>query len=191
MTWARFKKIALGWHIYVLPVLYILWVGTQRPSRTISLADLDRVLPEQLGKCLVNHAALAQIFQHGQHRHRPSLYRPADQSLCHANSRSVGDVRRRLIPKGALRLCLAGVYIITAWFFGWTSDSLLRGRRWVWPAFTTILNASVCLALANLPLYKHIKAHFVLYCAHSSEPSRCSSTADVSITQILRKSQAA
>lgn len=53
---------------------------------------------------------------------------------------------------------------MTAWFFGWTSDSILRGRRWVWPAVTTILNAAVCLTLVNILLYKHITGHFVLFC---------------------------
>jgi ACS family pantothenate transporter-like MFS transporter len=60
---------------------------------------------------------------------------------------------------------LQGIYVVTAWFFAWTSDGILRGRRWVWMIFTSALNAVVVITLANIDVSKHIPAHFFLYCA--------------------------
>ncbi|GAA5988817.1 hypothetical protein JCM10908_006183 [Rhodotorula pacifica] len=122
MTAARLKKIALGWHVYVLPVLYILWNNSGNASSIMPLW-LKSFNTVKTGTGL--HYTVPQINHY-------------------------------VMP-------IQAVYIVTAWFFGWTSDSLLRGRRWVWPAVTTLLNAAVCLTLANIPLYKHIKGHFVLY----------------------------
>ncbi|EIN08776.1 MFS general substrate transporter [Punctularia strigosozonata HHB-11173 SS5] len=62
-----------------------------------------------------------------------------------------------------LPMAITGVYIITAYFFAWTSDGILRGRRWIWLAFTSLLNACVCISLANLPVHSKIPSHFVLY----------------------------
>ncbi|GAA6007123.1 hypothetical protein JCM10207_001517 [Rhodosporidiobolus poonsookiae] len=56
-----------------------------------------------------------------------------------------------------------GVQVLTAWFFAWTSDSWMRGRRYPWVLVTTLFNAAICIALLKLPLYKHIAAHFFLY----------------------------
>ncbi|GAA5825867.1 hypothetical protein JCM11251_000034 [Rhodosporidiobolus azoricus] len=58
---------------------------------------------------------------------------------------------------------IVGCNVLTAWFFAWTSDGWMRGRRWPWIAITTIFNAIICLTLVNIPLYKHIGAHFFLY----------------------------
>lgn len=58
---------------------------------------------------------------------------------------------------------ITGVYVITAWFFAWTSDGLFRGARWPWIQVTTLLNTAVVIALAIIPLYKYIPGHFVLY----------------------------
>ncbi|GAA5883693.1 hypothetical protein JCM3774_002955, partial [Rhodotorula dairenensis] len=122
MTWSRFKKIAAGWHIYVLPVLYILWNNSGNASS---------IMPLWLKSFNSVNTGTGKHY-------------------------TVQQINHYVMP-------IQGVYIATAWFFGWTSDSWLRGRRWVWPAVTTILNATVCLTLANLPLYKHITGHFVLY----------------------------
>ncbi|GAA5864202.1 hypothetical protein JCM8547_001290 [Rhodosporidiobolus lusitaniae] len=58
---------------------------------------------------------------------------------------------------------ITGVYVLTAWFFAWTSDSVLRGRRYPWLLVTTVFNAAICIALVELPLYQQIPAHFFLY----------------------------
>jgi ACS family pantothenate transporter-like MFS transporter len=58
---------------------------------------------------------------------------------------------------------ITGVYVITAWAFALLSDGPFRGRRWPLIAFTTVLNAAVCIALANLPLYEKLSSHFFLY----------------------------
>lgn len=62
-----------------------------------------------------------------------------------------------------LQMPITIIHVVTAWIFAWTSDGLFRGRRYVWVLFTTLLNAAVVLTLANLLLYQHITAHWVLY----------------------------
>ncbi|GAA6041481.1 hypothetical protein JCM8097_001897 [Rhodosporidiobolus ruineniae] len=56
-----------------------------------------------------------------------------------------------------------GIQVVTAWFFAWTSDGWMRGRRWPWIAITTLFNAAICLSLLGLPLYRYIPSHFFLY----------------------------
>jgi ACS family pantothenate transporter-like MFS transporter len=87
----------------------------------------------------------------------------------------------------ALTLTLLAIlpYLRTAWGFALLSDGPFRGRRWPLIAFTTVrplpfpfpsspsptpsfallqvFNACICIALAEIPLYKHLKAHFFLY----------------------------
>lgn len=43
MTWTRLKKIATGWHVWVLPVLYILWVSPEQSFAvaTNSMTEYD------------------------------------------------------------------------------------------------------------------------------------------------------
>ncbi|GAA5953681.1 hypothetical protein JCM8115_004121 [Rhodotorula mucilaginosa] len=122
MTWTRLKKIATGWHVWVLPVLYILWNNSGNASS---------IMPLWLKSFNTVDTGTGLRY-------------------------TVQQINHYVMP-------IQAIYIVTAWFFGWTSDSVLRGRRWVWPAVTTILNAAVCLTLANIPLYKHITGHFVLY----------------------------
>ncbi|GAA5843321.1 hypothetical protein JCM9279_002060 [Rhodotorula babjevae] len=123
ITKERVKSWALGWRIWVLPVLYILWNNSLNASSVMSI--------------------WLKSFKTSPENRTGIVY-------------SVAQVNHYVMP-------IQGVYILSAWFFGWTSDSLLRGRRWVWPAVTTIVNAAVVLALANLPLYEHISARFGVF----------------------------
>lgn len=63
---------------------------------------------------------------------------------------------------------IQGIGILSGWIFAWLSDSVWRGLRWpvivigaVWVMINTV-------ALANLPLYKHLPAHWFLYCGSRS-----------------------
>ena len=136
-----------------MPVLYILWV---RPRLSfIIVAELTSVV---LQNNSLNASSVMSIwlksFKTSPENGTGIVY-------------SVAQINHYVMP-------IQGVYILSAWFFGWTSDGLLRGRRWVWPAVTTLVNASVVLALANLPLYDHISARFGLFCA--SSPRSCTRT---------------
>ncbi|BGP42569.1 hypothetical protein JCM10450v2_006675 [Rhodotorula kratochvilovae] len=122
VTKERLKGWASGWHIYVLPVLYILWNNSLNASS---------IMPLWLKSFNTANTGTGITY-------------------------TVPQINHYVMP-------IQAVYIVSAWFFGWTSDAWLRGRRWVWPLFTTIVNAAVCLSLAILPLYQHIPARFGLF----------------------------
>ncbi|BGP19099.1 hypothetical protein JCM10213v2_007186 [Rhodosporidiobolus nylandii] len=122
LTWNRVKSFGKNWHIYLLPVMYILWNNSLNASTVMAIW------------------------------------------LKSFNLTDTGTGITYTIPQiNHLVMPITGVYCITAYFFAWTSDGWLRGRRWPPIVFTTLLNAAVVLALVNLPLYKHLAAHFVLY----------------------------
>ncbi|GAA5959973.1 hypothetical protein JCM21900_001446 [Sporobolomyces salmonicolor] len=122
LTWKKVRGYATGWHIYALPILYILWNNSLNAST---------IMPLWLKSFNTVDTGTGITY-------------------------TVPQINHYVMP-------ITGVWVLGAWIYGWTSDGILRGRRWPWVAITTILNAVICLTLANIPLYKHIPGHFVLY----------------------------
>jgi len=70
---------------------------------------------------------------------------------------------------------ISAVSCIVAWIVAWLSDGPLRGLRWapiVGGAVWTIANT---VSLAKLPIYKHLSAHWFLYCQFESSSAALNS----------------
>jgi len=71
---------------------------------------------------------------------------------------SVPEINHLAMPVSAVG-ALGGVIA------GWMSDGPLRGRRWPMILAFTLFNASLCVTLLAMPVYKHVSVHFALYYA--------------------------
>ncbi|KAL7417125.1 major facilitator superfamily domain-containing protein [Mrakia frigida] len=125
--WTRSKVKALfsSWHLYVLPLMYILF----------------------------NNAPVQQPMGFWLKSFNPTATHKAPVP---GHTYSVSQINLLPLPGQA-------IFVVVALFFAWTSDGVLKGRRWPWIVVGCAGNVLWNAIILNTSLYDSIKLRTALY----------------------------
>ncbi|KAK4699017.1 MFS transporter, ACS family, pantothenate transporter, partial [Phenoliferia sp. Uapishka_3] len=163
---AKAKRIFSSWHIYVFPLLYVIWVRSvfsrfshySTPTHLFVASQNNSFIQAPMGYWL-------KSFNKVPHPVPGKTY-------------TVEQINLLPLPTTA-------IFVVAALVFAWVSDGPLKGRRWPLIPVGAIITVSadsssrflessslnidplfqiiIASLLIKLPLYGHDTAHFVLY----------------------------